>query len=173
MMRHATSYWRQLAKQGDEVYGRVINTTSEAALFASAGQPNYAAAKAGIIALTLAGAQAMLKYGATMNAIAPRARTRMTDSAFPGMMDAPEGGFDTFSVDNVTGLVGYLASPRAQRVTGQVFIVWGNQVSVLAGPSVEERFETDGRWEADALADALEPFYERRELLSGYAIPQG
>ena len=77
-MRNATRYWREKAKRGEQVYGRLISTSSEAFIFGSAGQPNYAAAKAGIVAMTMGVAQLMYKYGITANVIMPRARTDMT-----------------------------------------------------------------------------------------------
>jgi 3-oxoacyl-[acyl-carrier protein] reductase len=173
-MRHACAYWRQRAKDGQDVFGRIVNTTSEAALFGSPGQPNYAAAKAGIIALTTSTANAMVKYGVTANAIAPRARTLMTTSSMPGIFtEAEEGQFDVWAPENVAPLVSFLASPEAGRITGQVFIVWGNQVTLLQGPRVEERFETEGAWTAKGLVDAIGPVYEGREPLTGFVVPQG
>jgi 3-oxoacyl-[acyl-carrier protein] reductase len=173
-MRHAAAYWRQRAKDGNEIYGRVINTTSEAALFGSPGQPNYAAAKAGITALTMSMANGMVKYGVTANAIAPRARTLMTETSMPEMFSqTADDGFDIFAPENVAPLVSSLASPAAAGVTGQVFIVWGNQVSLLQGPRVEERFEADGRWGANALSERLADFYKDREPLHGFVLPMG
>ena len=171
-MRHATAFWRQRAKEGQDVYGRIINTTSEAALFGSPGQPNYAAAKAGIISLTTSTANAMVKYGVTANAIAPRARTLMTTSSMPEMFgETAEGEFDVWAPENVAPLVAFLASPAAARVTGQVFIAWGNHVSLLQGPRVEERYEAEGRWTAEGLANTLGPVYEKREPLAGFVVP--
>jgi 3-oxoacyl-[acyl-carrier protein] reductase len=172
-MRHAVSHWRNRAKAGDDVYGRIINTTSEAALFGSPGQPNYAAAKAGIISLTTSTANAMVKYGVTANAIAPRARTVMTTSSMPEMFAEPaeEGAFDVWAPENVAPLVSFLASPEASRITGQVFIVWGNEVKLLQGPRVEERFIADGRWTAEGLAKDMGAAFEKREPLTGYVVP--
>ena len=173
-MRHATAYWRQRAKDGDEVYGRIINTTSEAALFGSPGQPNYAAAKAGIISLTTSTANAMVKYGVTANAVAPRARTLMTTSSMPEMFaEVEEDAFDVWAPENVAPLVAFLASPEAARITGQVFIAWGNHVTLLQGPRPEERFETETRWTAEGLAKAIAPVYEKREPLAGFVLPMG
>lgn len=173
-MRHATAYWRQRAKDGQDVYGRIVNTTSEAALFGSPGQPNYAAAKAGIISLTTSAANGMVKYGVTSNAIAPRARTTMTETSMPEVFGKKEGeGFDVWAPENVAPLVAFLASPEAARITGQVFIVWGNQVTLLQGPRVDERFETEGRWSAEGLSNTLGPVFEGREPLSGFVVPQG
>ncbi|MEX0875149.1 MAG: SDR family oxidoreductase [Actinomycetota bacterium] len=174
-MRHAAAYWRNRAKEGQDVYGRVINTTSEAALGGSPGQPNYAAAKAGIISLTTSMANGMVKYGVTANAIAPRARTVMTTTSMPQMFgqEVKEGEFDVWAPENVAPLVSFLASPEAARISGQVFIVWGNQVSLLQGPRVEQRFETDGRWSAQGLAKEMTPVFDGREPLAGFVLPMG
>ena len=111
--RHATAYWREKSKEaeGKPVYGRIINTSSESYLFGSPGQANYAAAKGGIIGLTLSTANACGRFGVTANAICPRARTKMTENLPGGMFDKPEEGFDAFHPDNVAPLVGFLASP--------------------------------------------------------------
>ena len=162
MSRHATAYWREQSKAADApVYGRVVNTASEAGLVGSMGQPNYAAAKGAIIQLTLATANACGRYGVNANAIAPRALTRMTEH-LPGF-DASEEGFDLFAPENVSPLVAYLASPAAAKVSGQVFVVYGRMIDVLAGPAVDRRFETDAQWTPAAVDDALTSFYEERE----------
>ena len=173
--RFATAYWREKSKAADgPVYGRIINTASEAFLFGSPGQPNYAAAKAGIAALTTATAQSCARYGVTANAICPRARTRMTEGTLGGMFDKPDSGFDTFDPENVVPLVGYLASPAAARVSGQVFVVYGNRVSVLAAPTVAESFDAEGAWTAEALAQDMGPFFEKRTpVRDGFAMPAG
>lgn len=163
-MRHACAHWREQSKQsGQPAYGRIVNTSSEAFLMGSPGQPNYAAAKAGIVGLTTSTAQAMAKYGVTANAIAPRAATRMTEMFG---MDK-----DEFAPENVAPLVGFLASPAAERVSGQVFIVWGSQVSLLAPLRIEEKFETKGRWDYPRLADALQPYFDKREpVTDGFIV---
>ena len=171
--RWATAYWRGLSKEeGGPVYGRIINTASEAFLFGSAGQPNYAAAKAGIAALTMATAQACQRYGVTANAICPRARTRMTEDTGGGMFNKPEEGFDMFAPENVAPLVGYLASPAAERVSGQVFIIYGKRASVLAAPQIAQSFDAEGAWTVDGLVDALGPYFEKRQpIRDGFAMP--
>ncbi len=171
--RWATAYWRDQSKAADgPTYARVINTSSEAFVFGSPGQPNYAAAKAGIVALTLATAQSCARYGVTANAICPRARTRMTEGTLGGMFDKPEEGFDTFNPENVAPLVGFLASPAAERVSGQVFVAHGKQVTVLKAPGVEKRFESEGQWTVEGLAEALGPFYEGRQpVKDGFVMP--
>ena len=149
------------------MYGRVVNTSSEAGLFGSPGQPNYAAAKAGIIALTLATANSMGRYGVTANAIAPRARTRMTET-LPGFEDA-DPDFDQFAPENVSPLVGYLASPAAAKVSGQVFVVYGRMIDVVQGPGVDRHFDVGERWTPDEVDAALTPFYaERKPISDGY-----
>jgi NAD(P)-dependent dehydrogenase (short-subunit alcohol dehydrogenase family) len=150
--RFAAVYWREKSKAGDEVYGRVINTSSESGLFGNAGQANYAAAKAGIAALTIVLARELEKYGVTSNAIAPRARTRMTEGTFGGFGAEKEGQFDEMSPDNIAPLVGFLASPAAADISGQIFVLWGGQVTRLSGWAPDSQVTKDGRWTVDELA---------------------
>ena len=139
LSRNAAAYWRELSKmEGQPIYGRMVNTSSEAFLMGSAGQPNYAAAKAGIAALTVATARSLRRYGVRANAICPRARTGMT---IPVFGEAPEGP-DPWSVDHVAAFVSYLASPAADPISGQVFIVYGGRVGLLAPPTIERRFDS-------------------------------
>ncbi|QDC16608.1 SDR family NAD(P)-dependent oxidoreductase [Rhodococcus ruber] len=135
----AARYWRAQSKSSDSpVYGRLINTTSEAFLFGGAGQSNYAAAKSGIVALTLAAAQGLSRYGVTANAIAPRARTEMTAHVFD---EDPSGSpVDILAPERVATFVAYLACPASSRVNGQVFVVYGDMVALMAPPVVENRF---------------------------------
>ncbi|NGP04393.1 SDR family NAD(P)-dependent oxidoreductase [Rhodococcus sp. 14C212] len=135
----AARYWRAQSKSsGSPVYGRLINTTSEAFLFGGAGQSNYAAAKSGIVALTLAAAQGLSRYGVTANAIAPRARTGMTAHVFD---EDPSGSpVDILAPERVATFVAYLACPASSRVNGQVFVVYGDMVALMAPPVVENRF---------------------------------
>ncbi|MFB4312503.1 SDR family NAD(P)-dependent oxidoreductase [Actinomadura sp. 21ATH] len=154
--RLAVAHWRARSKEtGAPVYARIVNTASEAFLLGSAGQPNYAAAKAGIAALTLSTAQACGRYGVRANAICPRARTNMTAGVFG---PAPEDGPDPLSVDHVTPLVVYLASPAAADVTGQVFVAYGGRVAVMAPPTVAHLAAADGgAWTPATLAAELGP----------------
>lgn len=160
--RFATAHWRDRSKAADApVYGRVINTSSEAFLFGAAGQPNYAAAKAGIIALTLATAGACSRYGVKANAICPRARTAMTESVFG---DAPADGIDPLGVEHVAPLVAYLASPAADAISGQVFVAYGPMVVLASAPGIEARFDAPGAtWTAEGLADALGGHFSQRD----------
>jgi 3-oxoacyl-[acyl-carrier protein] reductase len=173
--RHATAYWREKSKEseGRPVYGRIINTSSEAYLFGSPGQANYAAAKGGIIGLTLSTANSCGRFGVTANAICPRARTKMTENLPGGMFDKPDEGFDRFSPDNVAPLVGFLASPAAQNVTGQVFIVHGGMVQLLAGPRNDQRWDRDEAWTSEGLAEALAPVFESRQPGAGFTMTMG
>ena len=144
LSRNASAYWRQQSKQdGGPVYGRVVNTSSEAFLLGSEGQPNYAAAKAGIVALTVATARGMGRYGVKANAICPRARTAMTANVFG---PAPDGT-DPLSPQHVAPFVAYLASPAAEHISGQLFVVHGGMVALVAAPAVEQTFHAaDGNW---------------------------
>ncbi|MDT7728959.1 MAG: hypothetical protein QOI21_5535 [Actinomycetota bacterium] len=141
LSRNASAYWRDKSKSdGGPVYGRVVNTASEAFLVGSAGQANYSAAKAGIAALTVSTARGLSRYGVRANAICPRARTAMTERVFG---DAPREGADPLSVDHVAPFVVFLASPAAETINGQVFVVHGGMVALLRPPSVEHEFTTD------------------------------
>ena len=173
-MRHASQYWRETSKaSGKPLYGRLISTASESYLFAPPGQPNYSAAKAGIVAMTMGAAQLLLKYGVTANVFAPRARTRMTDTGpVAAMFAKPEEGFDTFAPENTSPVVGYLASPRAERISGHVFIVWSKEVKVVSRPGIAAVFGDDDRWTLDSLHDQLGPHFEKLEpVADGYTVP--
>ena len=132
LTRHACAYWRQVAKQGRPVAGRVINTTSGTGLFGNVGQANYGAAKAGIANLTVITALEMRRYGVTANAISPLAATRMT-AGLPVGGDGERDGFDPRAPENASGVVVYLASDQAGWLTGQVLRVDGATVNRLQG----------------------------------------
>ncbi|WP_309234701.1 3-oxoacyl-ACP reductase [Nocardia sp. XZ_19_385] len=161
LTRNAAAYWRAKSKEaGAPVYGRLINTSSEAGLLGPAGQANYGAAKAGITALTLTAARALAQYGVRANAIAPRARTAMTEAVFT---EAPEGSVDPLSPDHVARLVAFLAAPAAEQVSGQLFVVYGPMVALMAAPVVEQRFDASGdQWAADDLAATLGGYFADR-----------
>lgn len=165
----AAQYWRNLSKeQGGPVYGRVVNTSSEAFLFGSAGQPNYSAAKAGITALTLSTSQGLARYGVTANAICPRARTAMTAEAFGESTTAE--GLDPLAPERVGTLVSYLASPASREITGQVFVVYGKMVALMASPKVENRFDAAGSaFTVDELDSQLSSYFSGRGQYETYA----
>jgi len=178
-MRNATAYWRGKAKAGEQVYGRLISTSSEAAIYGSAGQPNYAAAKSGIVAMTMGAAQLMIKYGITCNVIMPRALTDMTmEGPTAAMFQAPEEGFHQFDPGNVAPLVTYLSSPRAGHIAGEVFIAWGNQVSVVKRPEPREPHINPAggtRWTLDTLDESLSTFFDESHVpvRDGFSLPIG
>lgn len=161
--RFATEYWRSQSKaQGVPVYGRIVNTTSEAAWFGSPGQPNYGAAKAGITTLTMATARGCGRYGVRANVIAPRARTPMTAAL---MSPAPADGPDPIDPAHVTPLVVYLSSPAAAGINGEVFVVHGGVAAVLQAPAVRavarasDNGSPDGMWTLDSIAKAMDPLF--------------
>ena len=130
---HAGVYWRNRSKAGEDVSGRIINTSSEAGLFGNAGQANYAAAKAGIASLTWVEARELGRYGVTANAIAPRARTRMTETLFGGDgMAAKDGEFDVWDPKNIANVVAFLAAPASADITGQIFVVFGASIYAMS-----------------------------------------
>ena len=179
-MRNATKYWREKAKAGDQVYGRLISTSSEAAFYGSAGQPNYAAAKAGIIAMTMGAAQLLIKYGITANVIMPRALTDMTAGGQTAEMFAPpeDGGFHAFDPANVAPLVGYLASPEAGNISGEVYVVWGNEVQIAQRPTLRDAFVNPkgaAKWEVEDLHTAMASHYDDNYMpvWGGFSVPPG
>ena len=151
--RHAAAYWRERSKAGDEVKGRVINTSSPSGVFGNIGQSNYGAAKAGIAGFTIIVAQELHRYGVTVNCLAPNARTRMTEDTFD--MGAPSEGFDPLDPSNMSPLVVALSADDAQNITGQVFHVWGGAINALQGWSAGELFSSDEKWNADTLLGEL------------------
>jgi len=179
----ASAHWRARSKAaGGPVYGRIVNTSSEAFLAGSAGQPNYAAAKGGIVGLTTSTALALTKYGVTANVICPRARTRMTEDVFAGLGE-PDGGrsdrgrsdagrsdvgrsdvgLDPLAPEHVAPLVGYLASPAAGQVNGQLLVVHGGMVAVVERPRVQAKFDTkQDVFTYDELEALLTPHYAGR-----------
>jgi 3-oxoacyl-[acyl-carrier protein] reductase len=165
LTRNAATYWRAKAKDaGGSIYGRIINTSSEAGLVGPVGQANYGAAKAGIISLTLTAARGLGRYGVCANAIAPRARTAMTADVFGDAPPAADGEVDPLSPEHVVTLVRFLASPEAKDVNGQVFIVYGPRVTLVAAPTVERRFDADGQaWEPGKLSDELRDYFAGRD----------
>ncbi len=162
--RHACAYWREQSKADQAVDARIINTSSGAGLQGSVGQSTYSAAKAGIAALTLVQAAELGRYGVTANAIAPSARTRMTEAVFADMMKAPEQGFDLMAPENVAPLVVWLGSPESREVTGRVFEVSGGAISIADAWREGPRIDKGARWEPDEVGAAVQD-------LLGKAIP--
>ena len=165
----ATAYWRDRNKTtGEAQWARVVNTASEAFLFGSPGQPNYSAAKAGIAALTLSVAHGCGRYGVRANAIAPRARTAMTEATFP---PAPEGDeVDPWAIEHVVPLVVWLGTRGADHVTGQVFVVYGGKVGVMKAPSLDRSFAAAGdTWTVAELGETVGAFLADGER-HGFAV---
>jgi NAD(P)-dependent dehydrogenase (short-subunit alcohol dehydrogenase family) len=153
--RHAAAHWRERSKAGEDVCGRVINTSSPSGVFGNVGQANYGAAKAAIAGFTLIAAQELQRYGVTVNCIAPNARTRMTEETFGDLPPPGEGQFDPLDPGNMSPLVVALSADDAQDITGQCFFVWGGSVNVLRPWEAGELFASDERWEADELLAQL------------------
>src|SRR5262245_19048944 len=150
-MRHAAAYWRGLIKEGnaspDDLNARIINTSSGAGLQGSVGQANYSAAKAGIAAMTLVAAAEMGRYGVTANAIAPSARTRMTETVFAEMMATQNDDFDAMAPENISPLVVWLGSVEYKDVTGKMFEVEGGIIRVAEGWAQGPQGDKGARWE--------------------------
>ncbi|MEU1115184.1 MULTISPECIES: 3-oxoacyl-ACP reductase [unclassified Streptomyces] len=160
----ASAHWRERSKAaGGPVHGRIVNTSSEAFLAGSAGQPNYAAAKGGIVGLTTSTALALAKYGVTANAICPRARTRMTEDVFAGFAEPADGRLDPLAPEHVAPLVGYLSSPAAAKVNGQLLVVHGGMVAIVERPRVAAKFDSAKEtFTFDELDEAISPYYADR-----------
>lgn len=145
--RHAIGYWRDETKAGNKVDARIINTSSGAGLMGSVGQGNYAAAKAGIVGLTLNQSAEFARYGVTANAIAPAGRTRMTEvPGMAAMMVKPAEGFDAMAPENVSPFVVWLGSSESAHVTGRIFEVEGGIIGVADGFQHGPRVDIGERW---------------------------
>ncbi|MDQ3572307.1 MAG: SDR family oxidoreductase [Actinomycetota bacterium] len=158
-MRHAAEHFKLRSKAGEEVKASIINTASASGTYLpNPGQVNYGAAKAGIAAMSLVAAQELGRYGVRVNAIAPAARTRLTEDVpmIGEMMKAPEepGAFDAFDPAHVSPLVAYLASADCA-ITGKLFAVQGGLIAECENWRVGKQFKTDGSWSIDSVADAL------------------
>lgn len=144
-MRHAAEHWRARSKAGEQVAARVVNTSSGAGLFGSVGQANYSAAKAGIVGLTLVAAAELSRYGVTVNAIAPSARTRMTQKLFPDL-PGPE---------DIAPLVVWLGSKESAAVTGRVFEVEAGRITVVTGHQRGPTVDRGSRWPVTEVGAAV------------------
>lgn len=155
---HAVQFWRAQSKAGESVDARIINTTSGAGLQGSVGQSNYAAAKAGITALTLNQAVELNRYGITANAIAPAARTGMTtavESMAQRMAKPEDGSFDYWAPENVSSLLVWLGSSESSKVTGRVFEAEGGKISIADGWRTTEGVDKGARWQPEEVGDAI------------------
>jgi NAD(P)-dependent dehydrogenase (short-subunit alcohol dehydrogenase family) len=159
-LRHAAAYWRSLAKEGAPVAARVVNTSSGAGLMGSVGQGNYSAAKAGVVAMTQVAAAEMSRFGVLLNAIAPAARTPMTEAVFAETMAKPESGFDPMDPANVSPLVVWLASEDCD-VTGRVFEVEAGIISPADGWQHGPREDRGDRWPVSEVGPAVHRLLEQ------------
>jgi NAD(P)-dependent dehydrogenase (short-subunit alcohol dehydrogenase family) len=160
--RAAARHWRGRAKAGETVAGSIVNTTSTSGLLGNVGQANYGAAKAGVAAFTQIVAMELGRIGVTVNAIAPGARTRMTEAAY-GNDAQGDGGFDALDPANIAPLVVFLASDAAAHITGQVFRVHGGHVELYEGWHPVAVLDKDGRWEPAELAEQVNALFAGRE----------
>jgi NAD(P)-dependent dehydrogenase (short-subunit alcohol dehydrogenase family) len=162
--RHAVDFWRASAKQGKAVDARIINTSSGAGLNGSIAQSAYAAAKGGIATLTLVQAAELGKYGITANALAPAARTRMTEQAFADKMKRPDDGFDVQDPDNIAPTVVWLGSAASRHVTGCIFELEGGSIMIADGWNDGPRIDKGARWQPAEVGAAVERLLgERRK----------
>ncbi|HEX6878160.1 MAG TPA: SDR family oxidoreductase [Nocardioidaceae bacterium] len=162
-MRHAGAYWRSEAKEGRTRAARVVNTSSGAGLQGSVGQATYSAAKAGIAGLTLVAAQELGRYGVTVNAIAPVARTRMTEEVFAETMARPDSGFDAVDPANVSPVVAWLASEDSGDVSGRLIEIEGGRICIEEGWRHGPAVDIGRRWESAEVGSALRDLLAKAE----------
>ena len=164
--RWAAAHWRDRAKAGGSNDARIINPSSGAGLLGSVGQAAYSAAKGAILSLTLVQAAELARYGVTANAIAPSARTRMTEEVFAETMRAPApGSFDAMDPDNVAPLVAWLGSAESSGITGRVFEVEGGKIGIAAGWQHGPTVDKGARWDPTEIGPTI------RSLLAGAPEP--
>jgi NAD(P)-dependent dehydrogenase (short-subunit alcohol dehydrogenase family) len=157
----AAEHWRERSRAGDEVDARIVNTSSTSGIFGNVGQTNYGAAKAGIAAFTIIAAKELGRYGVTVNAIAPGARTRMTENLRGARPDPEPGEFDGSAPENVAPLVVWLGSPESRGVTGQVFLVGGGRIGVARGWQRGPGVDKGARWEPEELSEVVPALVRR------------
>ena len=166
LTRNAATYWRQgQGRTTDTVYGRDHqHLVGGRPGPVRSARPNYGAAKAGITALTLSAARALERYGVRANAIAPRARTAMTADVFGDAPELADGQVDALSPEHVVNLVRFLASPAAEGVNGQLFIVYGPTVTLVAAPTAEAQFSAESdAWDPADLSNTLQNYFADRD----------
>jgi len=156
LSRHAAVWWRERAKEGVQTPRRIVNTTSEAGMFGSAGQANYAPAKGGIVSLTWVLARELARYGVTVNAIAPTALPPMTEGTMAWSSGPIAEGWYRYDPVNVSEVVVWLASDRTSDVTGQVFVTVGGDIERVRPFEIAASAHTDGPWTPEGL-DAARP----------------
>lgn len=150
--KFAAVYWRSLSKEtGAPIDGIIVNTSSESGLYGNAGQANYAAAKAGIASMTIVMARELERYGVRVNAIAPVARTRLTESIAGDMMAQKEGDFDRFAPENVAAAVAWLASHHSSGINGQVIKVQGGTIQFMEGWRPITEISANEIWTIDSI----------------------
>ncbi len=164
--RHAGKYWRDQSKAGNAVDARIINTSSGAGLQGSVGQSAYSAAKGGIASLTLVQAAEMGRYGVTANAIAPAARTRMTEAIFTDMKAPEDGSFDENAPENISPLVVWLGSAESREVSGRIFEVKGGIIGTSDGYRDGPMIDKGARWAPDEVGAVV------AELIEKSPVPQ-
>jgi NAD(P)-dependent dehydrogenase (short-subunit alcohol dehydrogenase family) len=164
--RAAAKHWRERTKAGDTGHRAIVNTTSESGLFGNAAQSNYDAAKMGIVSFTVAVARELVKYGVTVNAVAPRARTRLTMGTFAGSgreqeFATAEKAFDPMDPDNIAPFVTFLATEDAADITAQTFIVYGGSVGHVKLPQVSDiLFKEGGRLTVEEIATRRDELFK-------------
>jgi NAD(P)-dependent dehydrogenase (short-subunit alcohol dehydrogenase family) len=173
--RFAAAYWRQLSKSSaGAVYGRIINTSSESGYIGLVGQVNYATAKAGIVGMTMSMARELDRIGVTVNAIAPRARTRMTTSSFSEYPQPVEGEFDIRAPENISPVVAWLAGPGAGHISGKVFVCYAGDVELQSPIESEVHLSVGNRrWTVQELAERSPEFFANGRTPGVAPMPSG
>jgi NAD(P)-dependent dehydrogenase (short-subunit alcohol dehydrogenase family) len=160
MTRAAARHWRERSKAGEDVHARIVNTSSPSGLTGNVGQSNYGAAKAAIAAFTLITAAELDRYGITVNAVSPSARTRMTKGGAMDRVVVAEGEWDPLGPDNIAPVVVWLGSSASAGITGRVFGVAGGRVSVLEGWSDGPALDKGRPWTTAEVGEALPQMVE-------------
>ncbi|WP_405642921.1 SDR family oxidoreductase [Streptomyces sp. NBC_00019] len=163
-LKHAAAHWRAEAKAGRTPVARIVNTSSGAGLLGSVGQGNYSAAKAGIVGLTLVASAELARYGVQVNAIAPAARTRMTEHTFADTMAAPGEGFDAMAPENVSPLVVWLGSAASEGVSGRVFEVEAGRITVMEGWRPGPSTDKGERWTPAEAGETTRKLLDQAEM---------
>jgi NAD(P)-dependent dehydrogenase (short-subunit alcohol dehydrogenase family) len=166
-MRWAGAYWRERTKAGETNDARVINTSSASGLYGNPGQTNYGAAKAGIASMSIIAGKELERYGVTVNAIAPGARTRMTEGLGFGAVELKPDEFDAFAPENISPIVVWLGSPESRDVNCRVFNVAGGSLSVAEGWHRGPGAEKGDRWEPSELGPVVKDMLEKAAPLPG------